>query len=106
MIVEALLMYQFVLFISGHHATLFIISETGGICIAPCPAEPGAPILPAIAMRPFYGIGPVLLDEKGKQMTKPGSGALCISQPWPGMARTIYGDHQRFIDTYFKMFPG
>uniref|UniRef100_A0A7N8X7D1 Propionate--CoA ligase n=1 Tax=Mastacembelus armatus TaxID=205130 RepID=A0A7N8X7D1_9TELE len=82
-------------------------SETGGICIAPRPADEGSPILPAMAMRPFFGIQPVLMGEKGQPV--PGNsvgGALCISQPWPGMARSIYGDHQRFVDAYFKPFPG
>ncbi|XP_026164589.1 acetyl-coenzyme A synthetase 2-like, mitochondrial isoform X1 [Mastacembelus armatus] len=82
-------------------------TETGGICIAPRPADEGSPILPAMAMRPFFGIQPVLMGEKGQPV--PGNsvgGALCISQPWPGMARSIYGDHQRFVDAYFKPFPG
>uniref|UniRef100_A0A7N8WJY6 Propionate--CoA ligase n=1 Tax=Mastacembelus armatus TaxID=205130 RepID=A0A7N8WJY6_9TELE len=81
-------------------------TETGGICIAPRPADEGSPILPAMAMRPFFGIQPVLMGEKGQPV--PGNsvgGALCISQPWPGMARSIYGDHQRFVDAYFKPFP-
>lgn len=60
-----------------------------------------------MAMRPFFGIVPVLLDEKGN-IVEGGdvSGALCLSQPWPGMARTIYGDHQRFMDAYFRAYPG
>ncbi|KAH0622842.1 hypothetical protein JD844_025572 [Phrynosoma platyrhinos] len=82
-------------------------SETGGICIAPRPSEKEAEIIPAIAMRPFYGINPVLMDEKGNILEGGDvSGALCIAQPWPGMARTIYGDHQRFIEAYFKTYPG
>ncbi|XP_054180118.1 acetyl-coenzyme A synthetase 2-like, mitochondrial isoform X3 [Homo sapiens] len=82
-------------------------TETGGICIAPRPSEEGAEILPAMAMRPFFGIVPVLMDEKGSVMEGSNvSGALCISQAWPGMARTIYGDHQRFVDAYFKAYPG
>ncbi|KAK2824728.1 hypothetical protein Q5P01_021903 [Channa striata] len=82
-------------------------TETGGICIAPRPAEEGAPILPAMAMRPFFGIQPVLMGEKGEVLCGNSvSGALCISQPWPGMARSIYGDHQRFIEAYFKPYPG
>uniref|UniRef100_A0A673LJX9 Propionate--CoA ligase n=1 Tax=Sinocyclocheilus rhinocerous TaxID=307959 RepID=A0A673LJX9_9TELE len=80
-------------------------TETGGVCIAPLPAEPGAEILPAMAMRPFFGIQPALLGEKGQIiMGNDVSGALCISQPWPGMARTIFGDHQRFVDAYFKPY--
>ncbi|KAI6071468.1 Acetyl-coenzyme A synthetase 2-like, mitochondrial [Aix galericulata] len=82
-------------------------TETGGICIAPRPSEEKAEIVPAMAMRPFFGIFPVLMDENGKVVKgNDVSGALCIAQPWPGMARTIYGDHQRFVDTYFKAYPG
>ncbi|XP_035255421.1 acetyl-coenzyme A synthetase 2-like, mitochondrial isoform X1 [Anguilla anguilla] len=82
-------------------------TETGGVCIAPRPAEKGAEIIPAMAMRPFFGIHPALMDEKRAVITgNDVSGALCISQPWPGMARTIYGDHQRFVNTYLKPYPG
>ncbi|XP_063247823.1 acetyl-coenzyme A synthetase 2-like, mitochondrial isoform X4 [Prinia subflava] len=82
-------------------------TETGGICIAPRPSEEEAEIVPAMAMRPFFGIVPVLMDEKGEVLEgNDVSGALCIAQPWPGMARTIHGDHQRFIDAYFKAYPG
>ncbi|CAL8297700.1 unnamed protein product [Merluccius merluccius] len=82
-------------------------TETGGICIAPLPAEEGAHIVPAMAMRPFFGVEPVLLGDKGECVEGSSvSGALCIKQPWPGMARTIYGDHQRFVDAYFKPYPG
>ncbi|KAG5831604.1 hypothetical protein ANANG_G00305460 [Anguilla anguilla] len=64
-------------------------------------------IIPAMAMRPFFGIHPALMDEKRAVITgNDVSGALCISQPWPGMARTIYGDHQRFVNTYLKPYPG
>nr|XP_033792420.1 acetyl-coenzyme A synthetase 2-like, mitochondrial isoform X2 [Geotrypetes seraphini] len=82
-------------------------TETGGICIAPRPSEEGAEIVPAMAMRPFFGIKPVLMTEKGELIQGGNvSGALCIAQPWPGIARTIYGDHQRYIDTYFTAYPG
>uniref|UniRef100_A0A673XM05 Propionate--CoA ligase n=1 Tax=Salmo trutta TaxID=8032 RepID=A0A673XM05_SALTR len=82
-------------------------TETGGVCIAPRPAEEGAEIVPAMAMRPFFGIQPVLMEEKGKPISgNDVSGALCIGQPWPGMARTIFGDHKRFVDAYFKPYPG
>ncbi|XP_069394196.1 acetyl-coenzyme A synthetase 2-like, mitochondrial isoform X1 [Paralichthys olivaceus] len=82
-------------------------TETGGICITPRPAEEGAPIVPAMAMRPFFGIEPVLMGEKGEAVCGPSvSGALCIRQPWPGMCRGIYGNHQRFLETYLKPFPG
>ncbi|KAM3854552.1 acetyl-coenzyme A synthetase 2-like, mitochondrial isoform 1-T1 [Vipera latastei] len=82
-------------------------TETGGICIAPRPSEEGAEIIPAIAMRPFYGITPVLMGENGKVLEGNDiSGALCIAQPWPGIARTIYEDHHRFVEAYFKAYPG
>ncbi|XP_005754309.1 acetyl-coenzyme A synthetase 2-like, mitochondrial isoform X2 [Pundamilia nyererei] len=82
-------------------------TETGGVCIAPRPADEGARIIPAMAMRPFFGIQPVLMGEKGEQLSGNDiTGALCISQPWPGIARSIFGDHQRFVDTYFKPYPG
>ncbi|XP_007904225.2 acetyl-coenzyme A synthetase 2-like, mitochondrial [Callorhinchus milii] len=81
-------------------------TETGGVCIAPRPAESGAEIIPAMAMRPFFGIMPVLMDEKGRRSAQNNmSGPLCIAQPWPGMARTIYNDHERFVDTYFRPYP-
>ncbi|XP_027415349.1 acetyl-coenzyme A synthetase 2-like, mitochondrial isoform X1 [Bos indicus] len=82
-------------------------TETGGICISPRPSEEGAEILPCMAMRPLFGIVPVLMDEKGNVLEGGDvSGALCLSQAWPGMARTIYGDHQRFLDAYFETYPG
>uniref|UniRef100_A0A6J0TMR5 Acetyl-coenzyme A synthetase n=1 Tax=Pogona vitticeps TaxID=103695 RepID=A0A6J0TMR5_9SAUR len=82
-------------------------TETGGICIAPRPSNPGEEILPAMAMRPFFGIRPSLLDDKGIVLTQNDvSGALCIAQAWPGMARTIYNDHQRFVEVYMKPYPG
>ncbi|XP_072129829.1 acetyl-coenzyme A synthetase 2-like, mitochondrial isoform X1 [Mobula birostris] len=81
-------------------------TETGGICIAPHPAERDAEIVPAMAMRPFFGIDPVLMDEQGRRLTGNNiSGSLCIAQAWPGMARTIYNDHNRFVNTYFKPYP-
>lgn len=80
-------------------------TETGGIMITP---QPGVTDLkPGSATLPFYGIQPAVLDESGREI--PGndiSGLLCIKHPWPGMARTVYGDHQRFFDTYFARFPG
>uniref|UniRef100_A0AAY4E7T2 Acetyl-coenzyme A synthetase n=1 Tax=Denticeps clupeoides TaxID=299321 RepID=A0AAY4E7T2_9TELE len=82
-------------------------TETGGVCIAPRPSEEGAEIRAAMAMRPFFGIQPSLMGDKGEVITgNDVSGALCISQPWPGMARTIYRDHDRFVDAYFKPYPG
>ncbi|XP_003971758.2 acetyl-coenzyme A synthetase 2-like, mitochondrial [Takifugu rubripes] len=82
-------------------------TETGGICISPKPSDPDAEIIPGMAMRPFFGIKPVLMDTEGNvQSSSDTSGALCIAQPWPGMARTIHNNHQRFIETYCQPHPG
>jgi len=79
-------------------------TETGGILITPLP---GATVLkPGSATKPFFGVLPALVDEKGNELEGAVSGNLVIKRPWPGMMRTVYGDHQRFIDTYFKMYPG
>ncbi|WP_396188331.1 acetate--CoA ligase [Flavobacterium sp.] len=80
-------------------------TETGGIMISPLPFI--TPTKPTYASLPLPGIQPVLMDElrneiEGNQVT----GSLCIKFPWPSIARTIWGDHQRYIDTYFKAFPG
>jgi len=79
-------------------------TETGGIMIAP---QTGAiDLKPGSATKPFYGIKPVLVDKKGIEIKGPGEGRLCIAQSWPGQMRTVYGDHQRFIETYFSQFNG
>ena len=79
-------------------------TETGGILIAP---QTGAiPLKPGSATKPFYGIKPSLVDKDGREIKGAGEGRLCISQSWPGQMRTVYGDHQRFIDTYFSQFDG
>jgi acetyl-CoA synthetase len=79
-------------------------TETGGILITPLP---GATALkPGSASLPFFGIKPEIMDNQGVIMDGVAEGILVISRPWPGQARTIYGDHQRFIDTYFKNYPG
>ncbi len=79
-------------------------TETGGILIAP---QTGAiPLKPGSATKPFYGIKPVLVNKDGKEIKGEGEGRLCIAQSWPGQMRTVYGDHQRFIDTYFSQFDG
>jgi len=79
-------------------------TETGGILIAP---QTGAiPLKPGSATKPFYGIKPSIVDKDGKEIKGAGEGRLCISQSWPGQMRTVYGDHQRFIDTYFSQFDG
>lgn len=79
-------------------------TETGGIMIT---ALPGATALkPGSATRPFFGVKPVLLDEQGHEIEGEASGNLAISSTWPGQIRTVYGDHQRCIDTYFSTYPG
>ncbi|MAV56067.1 MAG: acetate--CoA ligase [Candidatus Pelagibacter sp.] len=79
-------------------------TETGGILISP---QPGAINLkPGSATKPFYGIKPVIVDESGKVLKGACKGRLCMAQSWPGQMRTVYGDHQRFIDTYFSQFDG
>jgi acyl-coenzyme A synthetase/AMP-(fatty) acid ligase len=55
---------------------------------------------------PFFGVLPVLLDESGKEIEGPGEGYLVFRRPWPGMMRTLFGNHERFEETYFKKFPG
>ena len=77
-------------------------TETGGILITPLP---GAHTLkPGSASKPFFGVEPVVLKEDGTEAPVGDSGPLCIVKPWPAMARTMYGDHERFIDTYFTMY--
>ncbi|WP_288463290.1 acetate--CoA ligase, partial [uncultured Pseudomonas sp.] len=79
-------------------------TETGSVLIAP---PPGALALkPGSATLPFFGVQPVLLDEQGQEIDGPGSGVLAIKSSWPSQIRTIYGDHQRLIDTYFSAYPG
>ena len=81
-------------------------TETGGHLITPLPGA--HPLKPGSASRPFLGVQPVLLDDEGNELPADGeaSGNLAIKFPWPGMMRTVYGDHKRFIETYFAMFPG
>jgi len=79
-------------------------TETGGIMITPLP---GATALkPGSATRPFFGVKPELVDAEGKRIEGAGSGNLIITDSWPGQMRTIYGDHQRFEETYFRTYPG
>ena len=79
-------------------------TETGGILISP---QPGAiDLKPGSATKPFYGIKPSIVDEKGNELTGACEGRLCMSDSWPGQMRTVYGDHQRFIDTYFSQHDG
>ncbi len=79
-------------------------TETGGILIS---AQPGAiDLKPGSATKPFYGIKPEIIDETGKPIKGEGEGKLCLAASWPGQMRTVYGDHQRFIDTYFSQYDG
>jgi acetyl-CoA synthetase len=79
-------------------------TETGGILIS---ALPGATDLkPGSATKPLFGIRPAIVDQAGRPMEGACSGNLVIVDSWPGQMRTVYGDHQRFIDTYFKLYPG
>jgi acetyl-CoA synthetase len=79
-------------------------TETGGILITPIP---GATALkPGSATRPFFGVEPVIVDNDGKVVDGPGEGNLCIANAWPGIMRTVFGDHRRFVQTYFSHFPG
>ncbi|WP_257453224.1 acetate--CoA ligase [Archangium lipolyticum] len=80
-------------------------TETGGILITPLPGA--TPTKPGSATLPFFGIEPVLVDEKGQEIQgNDVSGNLCLKRPWPGQARTIWGDHRRFRETYFSAYPG
>jgi len=77
-------------------------TETGGHMITPLP---GATVMkPGSATRPFFGVRPALVNPEGKILEGPAEGSLVITHPWPGMMRSVYGDHQRFIDTYFRTY--
>ena len=79
-------------------------TETGGILISP---QTGAiKLKPGSATKPFYGIKPVIVDKNGKELEGECEGMLCIAQSWPGQMRTVYGDHDRFLSTYFSQFDG
>ena len=79
-------------------------TETGGILSTPLPGATATK--PGSATRPFFGIKPVLVDGENNLLEGAVDGNLCIDHSWPGQMRTVYGDHQRFIDTYFTTFPG
>ena len=79
-------------------------TETGGILITPLPGA--TTTKPGSATMPFFGIEPVLVDNENNELTGAIEGNLCINRSWPGQMRTVYGDHQRFIDTYFSTFEG
>ncbi|HEV1999633.1 MAG TPA: acetate--CoA ligase, partial [Xanthobacteraceae bacterium] len=79
-------------------------TETGGILITPLPGA--IKLKPGSATEPFFGVVPEIVDAQGKVQEGATTGNLCIADSWPGMMRTVYGDHQRFVDTYFKAYPG
>ncbi|RJP33684.1 MAG: acetate--CoA ligase [Actinobacteria bacterium] len=79
-------------------------TETGGILITPLAGA--TPMKPGSASFPFFGVDPVILNQDGKEVATDESGFLCIRRPWPGMMRTVYGNHELFINTYWTMFPG
>jgi acetyl-CoA synthetase len=79
-------------------------TETGGILITPLPGV--TPLKPGSATLPFFGIIPEIMDNEGRIIEGVAEGILVISRPWPGQARSLYGDHQRFVETYFKNYPG
>ena len=79
-------------------------TETGGVMIAPLPGA--TPLKPGSATRPFFGVEPVLVDSAGAIVEGEGAGVLCIARSWPGQMRTVYGDHRRFVETYFSAFDG
>lgn len=79
-------------------------TETGGILISPLPGATAQK--PGSATKPLFGIEPALLDEKGTLLSGAASGNLCLKDSWPGQMRTVYGDHDRFEQTYFSTYPG
>jgi len=79
-------------------------TETGGAMIVPLPGT--TPMKPGSATLPFFGIEPALVDADGQELQGATEGNLIIKNSWPGQMRTVYGDHQRFIDTYFSTYPG
>ena len=79
-------------------------TETGGILISPLPGA--TPLKPGSATKPLFGIKPLLVDNDGKELTGAATGNLCITNSWPGQMRTVFGDHQRFVQTYFTHFAG
>ncbi|MEM9357332.1 MAG: acetate--CoA ligase [Pseudomonadota bacterium] len=79
-------------------------TETGGIMITPLPGA--TKLKPGSATRPFFGIQPALVDDKGTELEGATQGNLIIKDSWPGQMRTVYGDHERFVQTYFSTYPG
>ncbi|MEM7569937.1 MAG: AMP-binding protein, partial [Pseudomonadota bacterium] len=79
-------------------------TETGGMMITPLPGA--TDLKPGSATRPFFGVQPALVDGEGKELEGATEGNLIIKDSWPGQARSVYGDHERFIQTYFQTYPG
>jgi acetyl-CoA synthetase len=79
-------------------------TETGGILITPLPGA--TPLKPGSATRPFFGIEPVIVDGEGNRLEGAIEGNLCLARSWPGQMRTVFGDHKRFVETYFSTFKG
>jgi acetyl-CoA synthetase len=79
-------------------------TETGGILITPLPGA--TKLKPGSATRPFFGVQPEIVDAEGNVLEGACTGNLCIADSWPGQMRTVFGDHQRFVDTYFRTYPG
>ncbi|NBC32936.1 MAG: acetate--CoA ligase [Alphaproteobacteria bacterium] len=79
-------------------------TETGGILITPLPGA--TELKPGSATRPFFGVKPVIVDAEGKHLEGATEGNLCLAQSWPGQMRTVFGDHERFVLTYFSTYPG
>ena len=79
-------------------------TETGGILVTPLPGA--TPLKPGSCTRPFFGILPVIVDKDGKELEGPAEGSLCMKDSWPGQMRTLYGDHERFVQTYFTTPKG
>ena len=79
-------------------------TETGGILISPLPGA--TPLKPGSATNPFFGVKPEIVDAEGNVLEGPCEGNLCITDSWPGQMRTLFGDHERFVQTYFSAYPG
>ncbi len=79
-------------------------TETGGILITPLPGAIG--LKPGSATLPFFGVKPVVVDSEGKELSGACEGNLCLAESWPGQMRTVYKDHERFVQTYFSTYPG
>ena len=79
-------------------------TETGGILITPLPGA--TDLKPGSATLPFFGVRPELVDSDGRVLSGAAEGNLCLADSWPGQMRTVYGDHERFVETYFSAYPG